>query len=653
LASFTPATAVVAEAAAVLDGSVAPRHLAELTALPLQDVRLACDELVHARVLTGREMLAFAHPLVRAAIYEQLSPARRAATHRTAADMLDVDGQADRAALHLLAAERNADAGIVARLTIAAQRAASRGAVDEAVVLLSRALEEPPPPSARYAILMMLSQAEWHARDEAAVEHAYAALAVAAGGEQHEAAAIGLARLLSPAGRQQEAVDVLARAADELRDNAPDRAVRLDVQRVAWSLMLPQPPRELMQTVLSLSAKVEPGTLTAHVLNGSIAAGAASMCALPAADVATIALNALADTRMLEDLSVTAPFCWPLLALAYCERLDECSDWAERRRAVAARTGSRVEPPVLAAVRAHIAFLRGDLVAAEEEARAALCEADVQGFAFFVPYAAAQLVATLVERGEPEEAQRVLDDHGLAKGIGFVWTMLVAARVAVAVALALGDVPAARDHVSATPRDRVSLRLHPAEIAVAFASGAVDDARERAQAMLAVTERFGAPGAHGVAQRLLGLAIGGTEGLALLRAAVDSLERSTRRLELARAFVDYGAALRRAKQRAAARDPLRRGLDLAYRCGAIVLADHATHELRATGARPRSLVLTGMESLTPSELRVAQLVAKGRSNPEVAQGLFITRATVETHLRAVYRKLDVNRREQLAGALAA
>jgi ATP/maltotriose-dependent transcriptional regulator MalT len=444
---------------------------------------------------------------------------------------------------------------------------------------------------------------------------------------------------------------VLARAADELRDNEPDRAVRLDVQRVAWSLMLPQPPRELMQTVLSLSAKVEPGTLTAHVLNGSIAAGAASMCALPAADVATIALNALADTRMLHDLSVTAPFCWPLLALAYCERLDECSDWAERRRAVAARTGSRVEPPVLAAVRAHIAFLRGDLVAAEEEARAALCEADVQGFAFFVPYAAAQLVATLVERGEPEEAQRVLDDHGLAKGIGFVWTMLVAARVAVA--LALGNVAAARDHVSATPRDRVSLRLHPAEIAVALASGAVDDARERAQAMLAVTERFGAPGAHGVAQRLLGLATGGTEGLALLRAAVDSLERSTRRLELARAFIDYGAALRRAKQRAAARDPLRRGLDLAYRCGAIVLADHATHELRATGARPRSLVLTGIESLTPSELRVAQLVAKGRSNPEVAQGLFITRATVETHLRAVYRKLDVNRREQLAGALAA
>lgn len=83
-----------------------------------------------------------------------------------------------------------------------------------------------------------------------------------------------------------------------------------------------------------------------------------------------------------------------------------------------------------------------------------------------------------------------------------------------------------------------------------------------------------------------------------------------------------------------------------------MLADHAAHELRATGARPRSVLLSGVESLTPSELRVARLVAQGRSNPEVAQSLFVTRATVETHLHAVYRKLDVSRREQLSTALA-
>jgi DNA-binding NarL/FixJ family response regulator len=60
----------------------------------------------------------------------------------------------------------------------------------------------------------------------------------------------------------------------------------------------------------------------------------------------------------------------------------------------------------------------------------------------------------------------------------------------------------------------------------------------------------------------------------------------------------------------------------------------------------------GVEALTPSELRVARLAAQGRSNPQVAQSLYVTRATVETHMHAVYRKLDLSSREQLADALA-
>jgi DNA-binding CsgD family transcriptional regulator len=124
-------------------------------------------------------------------------------------------------------------------------------------------------------------------------------------------------------------------------------------------------------------------------------------------------------------------------------------------------------------------------------------------------------------------------------------------------------------------------------------------------------------------------------------------------LELARALVDYGAALRRQKHRAAAREPLRRGLDLAQRCGATTLVRRAGDELRATGARPRRLLLTGIDSLTPSELRVARLVAQGYSNPEVAQALFVTRSTVETHLQATFRKLDISSRGQLAAALTA
>src|SRR5204862_4670531 len=107
----------------------------------------------------------------------------------------------------------------------------------------------------------------------------------------------------------------------------------------------------------------------------------------------------------------------------------------------------------------------------------------------------------------------------------------------------------------------------------------------------------------------------------------------------------------RSTQRPAARAPRRRGLDLAYRCGAGRLAQRATDELRATGARPRPASLTGLEALTPSERRVAELAAGGMSNPEIAQTVFVTLNTVEGHLRHVYKKHSVISRKQLPTAL--
>jgi DNA-binding CsgD family transcriptional regulator len=72
----------------------------------------------------------------------------------------------------------------------------------------------------------------------------------------------------------------------------------------------------------------------------------------------------------------------------------------------------------------------------------------------------------------------------------------------------------------------------------------------------------------------------------------------------------------------------------------------------AAGARPRRDAITGRDALTAGELRVARLAAAGHSNREIAQALFITTKTASAHLSRVYRKLDITRREQLAGALA-
>jgi DNA-binding CsgD family transcriptional regulator len=106
--------------------------------------------------------------------------------------------------------------------------------------------------------------------------------------------------------------------------------------------------------------------------------------------------------------------------------------------------------------------------------------------------------------------------------------------------------------------------------------------------------------------------------------------------------------LRRGRQIVDAREPLRRSLDLAERCGADALVERATTELLATGARPRRRAVTGVDALTPAESRVARLAAAGSSNAEIAQTLFVSRKTVEKHLGNAYAKLAVTSRAELA-----
>jgi DNA-binding CsgD family transcriptional regulator len=169
---------------------------------------------------------------------------------------------------------------------------------------------------------------------------------------------------------------------------------------------------------------------------------------------------------------------------------------------------------------------------------------------------------------------------------------------------------------------------------------------------LELARAFGAPRALGVARRAAGVVAGGDRGARLLREAIDALERGDARLERARALADLGAMLRRRNRRTEARELLREALDAAHRAGARSLAEYAETELRATGARPRRVVLRGLDSLTASERRIAEFASQGLSNREIAQTLFVTTRTVEGHLTSVFRKLQVDSRDKLPAALA-
>jgi DNA-binding CsgD family transcriptional regulator len=183
------------------------------------------------------------------------------------------------------------------------------------------------------------------------------------------------------------------------------------------------------------------------------------------------------------------------------------------------------------------------------------------------------------------------------------------------------------------------------------ALGDHESAESLAEEELELARAFGAPGALGVALRAAGVMAGGDRGALLLREAIDALERGDARLERARALADLGAMLRRRNRRTEARELLREALDAAHRAGAKPLAEYAETELRATGARPRRVVLRGLDSLTASERRIAELASEGLTNREIAQTLFVTARTVEGHLTSVFRKLQLDSRNELWPAL--
>jgi ATP/maltotriose-dependent transcriptional regulator MalT len=299
------------------------------------------------------------------------------------------------------------------------------------------------------------------------------------------------------------------------------------------------------------------------------------------------------------------------------------------------------------------------LTDAEADGHDALEAARLYGHHFWLPGAVAAVLNPLVEHGRLDEADAVLRDSQLEERHGHshahCWAaMLLPARARLRIAQGrlhegLADLRACGEHYESAANRSPSLWPWRSEAAVVLAAlGDSATATELATAELALARAFSGPRALGVALRAAGLVTEGDEALALLQEAAAVQVRSGAALEQARVLVDLGSALRHRGRRSDARQPLREGLDTAVRCGADVLAQRARDELLATGAQLRRERLTGPDALTPSERRVAQLAAQGRSNPDIAQALFLTRRTVETHLTHAYQKLGISSREALA-----
>jgi len=261
---------------------------------------------------------------------------------------------------------------------------------------------------------------------------------------------------------------------------------------------------------------------------------------------------------------------------------------------------------------------RGDLAAARDAL--ALTGNPEQG-SMELPIALFARARLALAEGNPAEALRAAELAGELLGTGF-------------------DM----DHPGFVPWRRTAALA-------AVALGEHDRARQQADAMLERARWTGVGRAIALALRTQAALTDGENRHRLLADALDALAASPSALERTHILVELGASARRAGLRADAERRLREGLQLAGAMGAAPLVEAARYELRALGLRPRRSAVTGPDSLTPTERRVAELAASGLTNRQAAEALFVTVKTVETHLARVYQKLGISTRTELLQAI--
>ncbi|HEY4427589.1 MAG TPA: AAA family ATPase [Solirubrobacteraceae bacterium] len=595
--------------------------------------------------------VTFRHPLVRSSVYRAASPTERQAVHRALADATDPEMDPDRRAWHRAQAAFEPDEEVAEELERSAGRAQARGGLAAAAAFLERAAGLTVEPARRAKRALAAAQAKHRA---GAFDAALALVAIAEAGPLDELRRAQVhvlrAQIAFAASRGNDAPPLLLNAAKrlELLDVTLARETyldALDAATFAGRLAKGGGPLEVAEAIRAAPRSPQPPRAPDLLLEGF-----AVLITDGHGAGAPILRQALSTFRR-DEVSSEDGLRWLWLAYNAAVLLWDYESWdvlSARFVQLARDAGALTVLPLALTTRAGAHLLAGEPAVTASLAQEAAAVNEAAGSSL-TPYPALALVAFQGREAEAAEmievATKEVVRRGEGRGLTFThWATAVLHNGLGHYEDAAASAALAGEDSNATwPRNWGLVELIEAAAHCERAELAGDTLDRLSQ----MTAASGGNWALGVEARSRAQLSHGKAAETFYRQAIEALERSRVRVELARAHLLYGEWLRRERRRLDAREQLRSAHTLFTEFGMEAFADRARVELEATGEHARKRTADTRDDLTPQEAQICRLAAEGATNQEIAAQLFISPSTVHYHLRKAFRKLDVKSRHQL------
>jgi DNA-binding CsgD family transcriptional regulator len=601
----------------------------------------------------------FAHPLLASAAYLAIDAPERRAIHARLAELVP---EPEEAARHLALAATRSDARVAAILASAAERARARGAPAAAADLLERAAQLTPGGDRVSARHRLCDAAYYHfesgdSRQSRALLEAL--LEQVSPGSERARVLTRLARVRAYDDDLRAPIDLNLQAIVEAGDN---RAIRAEAHEgVAGALF------RLREQLTDAVDHARAGVALAHEIGSdelmaeALGTQLLSEAILGREAAARTLAQTLAHQPHCEDMRLLAQPRFPCAVVwMWQEELERArttfGDLIERGHEI----GDEGSLPYVLVLLAQADCLAGELELARQHASEGYELAGQAGQRSLEAYLLGVRALVEAHAGRVDVARETGERAlALAERMNARPAQMFATS-----ALGLLDLSLER------PRATVE-RLAPL-LEFAQAAGIDDPCAARfvvdlVEALIELTQaddaeaalewyqgnavRLGRSGAIAQSLRCRGLLAAASGELEQARDAFESAlaahEQSLMPFDRARTLLAYGSAQRRSKQRAVARRTLELAAAEFKRLGSELYVERARVELGRISGRTRSA-----GGLTPTEQKIAELVAEGRSNKEVAAAMFVTTKTVETNLSRIYAKLDIHSRIELARLVA-